>query len=237
MERVGHALGLVADISSAATVTKTIDVFQTAIEPFGVRLYKNMAITNQVRTRGEQTIASNWPDEWESFYQGSRAFTFDPVAAAGKKSDGFFWRDLPSAPTAAGRQLMVDAREVGMIDGFTAIRRVIGAAPVAANFAGESLEWNELERGVVMLIANSLISRMLYLRDIQITPNIEPLSGRERAILSHAATGQHDKQIALELELSHQTIHFYWKSIRRKLGAADRANAVAIAMWSGQIAP
>ena len=237
MERVGHALGLVANISSAATVNKTIDVFQTAIEPFGVRLYKSVAITNLVRTRGEQPIASNWPDEWESFYQGSRAFTFDPVAAAGKKSDGFFWRDLPSAPTAAGRQLMIDAREVGMIDGFTAIRRVTGSAPVSANFAGESLDWNELERGVVMLIANSLISRMLYLRDIQITPNIEPLSGRELSILNRAATGRHDKQIALELELSHQTIHFYWKSIRRKLGAADRANAVAIAMWSGQIAP
>lgn len=237
MERVGHALGLIADISSATTVTKTIDVFQTAIEPFGVRLYKNMAITNQVRTRGEQTIASNWPDEWEAFYQGSRAFTFDPVAAAGRTSDGFFWRDLQSAPTQAGRQLMIDAREVGMVDGFTAIRRVKGAAPVAANFAGESLDWNELDRGVVMLIANSLISRMLYLRDIQITPKIEPLSGRELSILTRAATGRHDKQIALDLELSHQTIHFYWKSIRRKLGASDRANAVAIAMWSGQIPP
>ena len=126
-------------------------------------------------------------------------------------------------------------REAGDLPGH--VRRCAALAPVAANFAGESLDWNELDRGVVMLIANSLISRMLYLRDIQITPKIEPLSGRELSILTRAATGRHDKQIALDLELSHQTIHFYWKSIRRKLGASDRANAVAIAMWSGQIPP
>ncbi len=237
MDRVGHALELVSELTSATTVTKTIDVFQRAIEPFGVRLYKNLAITNMVRTGGEQTIASNWPDEWESFYQGSRAFTFDPVAAEGMKSDGFFWRDLPPAPTPAGRQLMIDAREMGMIDGFTAVHRIPGRSPTAANFAGELLDWSDLDRGVVMLVANSLVSRMLYLREIQISPTIEKLTGRDRAILSYAAAGRHDKEIALALELSHETIHFYWKRIRRKLGATDRANAVAIALWGGQIVP
>ena len=76
---------------------------------------------------------------------------------------------------------------------------------------------------------------MLYLQEIALAPAIEPLSRRETDILSHAAAGKHDKEIAKALALSPETVRFYWKSIRRKLGAADRASAVAVAMWSGQI--
>lgn len=234
-DRVGHALGLIAELTSAPTVSKAIDVYQDAIEPFGVRLYKNMVVANTVRTGGEQVLASNWPEEWDAFYQGRRAFTFDPVAAEGLKNDGFYWRDLGPAPTPEGRQLMADAREIGMIDGFTAVRRVPGASPVAATLAGEDLDWSDMECGVVTMVSNTLMSRMLYLREIEVAPAIQELSPRERDIMTYAASGKHDKEIARELELSHETIRFYWKSIRRKLGATDRANAVAVALWSGQI--
>lgn len=235
MDRVGHALGLVTELTLAPTVTKAIDVFQRAIEPFGVKLYKNLVVANLARTKGEQVIVSNWPDEWTDFYEGKRAFTFDPVAAAGLKNDGFFWRDLPPAPTPEGRQLMLDAREIGMVDGFTAVRRMQGASPIATNLSGPNLDWNDLDRGVVTLVSNSLMSRMLYLRDIQISPTVQALTAREKDIVRYATLGSSDKKIALELGLTHETIRFYWKTIRRKLCASDRAHAVAIAMWSGQM--
>ncbi len=232
MNRVGQALELVSELTAASTVSKAVDVFQRAIEPFGVRLYKNLVLSNVVRTGGEQILATNWPDEWDAFYQGTRAFAFDPVAAAAMHNDGFFWRDLPPAPSFEGRKLMLDAKQVGMVDGFTAICRMAGEQPLVSSMAGQCLDWNDLDRGVVTLVSNTLMSRMLYLRDIQLTPIVAELSPRELAIISFAAAGKHDKQIALELDLSHETIRFYWKSIRRKLGATDRANAVAIALWS-----
>ncbi len=234
MSRVGQALELVSELTAAPSVAKAVDVFQRAIEPFGVRLYKNLVLGNVVRSGGEQVLASNWPDEWDAFYQGARAFAFDPVAGAAMHNDGFFWRDLPPAPSLEGRQLMLDAREVGLLDGFTAVRRTIAEAPMVSTMAGDCLDWDDLDRGVVTLVSNTLMSRMLYFRDIQFAPAAAALSPREVTILAYAAAGKHDKEIALELELSHETIRFYWKSVRKKLGAVDRANAVAIAMWTRQ---
>ena len=235
MDRATQALAKISELTSAATVAKVVDVFQQAIEPFGVRLYKTLVMGNLARMGGEPVIVSNWPHEWDAFYRGRRAFTFDPVAAEGLRSDGFFWRDLPPAPTAEGRQLMVDAHEVGMADGFTVVCRTPGASPLAANLAGDFLDWTDLDRGVVVLLSSSLMSRMLYLRDIQISPVVEALSPREKDVLRYATLGNSDKKIAQALGLTHETIRFYWKTIRRKLGAMDRANAVAIGLWSGQM--
>ena len=235
MDRASRALTLVSDLTSAETVAKVVDVFQEAIEPFGVTLYKTLVLGNLARMGGEPVIVSNWPAEWEAFYNGKRAFTFDPVAAEGLKSDGFFWRDLPPAATPEGRKLMVDAREIGMMDGFTVVCRTPGASALAANLAGDNLNWTDLERGVVVLLSNSLMSRMLYLRDIKISPVVESLSPREKDILRYATLGNSDKKIAQALGLTHETVRFYWKTIRRKLGAMDRANAVAIGLWSGQM--
>ncbi len=88
---------------------------------------------------------------------------------------------------------------------------------------------------MVVLLSNSLMSRMLYLRDIKISPVVESLSPREKDILRYATLGNSDKKIAQQLGITHETIRFYWKTIRRKLGAMDRANAVAIGLWSGQM--
>ena len=106
MDRASRALTLVSELTTADTVAKVVDVFQEAIEPFGVKLYKTLVMGNMARMGGEPVIVSNWPAEWDAFYRGRRAFAFDPVAAEGMKSDGFFWRDLAEAPTAEGRKLM-----------------------------------------------------------------------------------------------------------------------------------
>lgn len=235
MDRAEQALSLVGQLTSATTPAKAVDVFERAIEPFGVRLYKTLMMAAADRTHGSPVVASNWPADWEAFYQGRRAFTFDPVAREGLKSDGFFWRDLADGPTMQARKLMADARQVGMIDGFTAVFRRTGGAPLAANLAGEHLDWSDLDRGVVVLLSSSLMSRMLVLRDLQVAPAVGALSPREKDILRQAALGGTDKMIALALGLTHETIRSYWKTIRRKLGAVDRANAVAIGLWSGQL--
>jgi LuxR family quorum sensing-dependent transcriptional regulator len=235
MDRVGRALTLVSALTSATTPSRVVDVFQEAIEPFGVTVYSSFVLGNLARLEGQPVIVSNWPDEWDAFYRREKAFTFDPVAAHGMKNDGFFWSEVPPANSTRGRKLMADAREIGMVDGFTAVFRGHGASPTAMSLAGDKLEWSELERGVMVLLSSSLISKMLHLRDIELSPVVESLTPREKDVLRYASLGNSDKKIALALGLTHETIRFYWKNIRRKLGAVDRANAVAIGLWSGQM--
>jgi DNA-binding NarL/FixJ family response regulator len=60
-----------------------------------------------------------------------------------------------------------------------------------------------------------------------------PLSKREREILQKVANGSTTKQVASELGISPHTVKTHLERIFEKLGANDRAQAVAIAIRNG----
>jgi DNA-binding CsgD family transcriptional regulator len=239
MDRASTALGLINELSSAPTVSRAVDAFQKAVEPFGVDLYRTGAVGNAVRGGLEAATLGNWSQEWEDFYLGSRAFSFDPIAQEMMKGgEGFFWHDVQWIPTPARRRFMDAAAQAGHADGFIAARSAPGELKTVVSMSGgRPLDWSPLERGVMTFTANALMSRLLYLREVQLAPKVTTLSDREKDILQHAAMGHPDKFIALALNCAHDTIRAHWRSIRRKLVANDRAHAVAVAIWSGQIAP
>ena len=63
----------------------------------------------------------------------------------------------------------------------------------------------------------------------------EALTPREAEVLRGVAAGQTNKAIALKLNLSEHTVKFHLGSAMSKLGAASRAEAVALAMQRGLI--
>jgi non-specific serine/threonine protein kinase len=73
-------------------------------------------------------------------------------------------------------------------------------------------------------------------RDQSLTPGPRPcglLSPREQQVLALVAEGLTDKEIAERLVISSGTVMFHLKSLRRKLGARSRTEAVAIAAKRG----
>ncbi|MFO1414046.1 MAG: LuxR family transcriptional regulator [Burkholderiales bacterium] len=62
-----------------------------------------------------------------------------------------------------------------------------------------------------------------------------PLSKRERECLELASRGQTTDDIAHKLAIRHRTVQFHFDSIRTKLGAANRQEAVAMGISSGVI--
>jgi len=65
---------------------------------------------------------------------------------------------------------------------------------------------------------------------------VENLTPREAEVVRAVATGQTNKAIAIALGISEHTVKFHLGSAMSKLGAASRAEAVAIAMRQGLIA-
>ena len=63
----------------------------------------------------------------------------------------------------------------------------------------------------------------------------EPLTPREIEVLNLLAEGLANKAIAARLGISDQTVKFYVASICGKLGAANRTDAVRIALTRGLI--
>jgi DNA-binding NarL/FixJ family response regulator len=63
----------------------------------------------------------------------------------------------------------------------------------------------------------------------------EPLTRRETEVLTVVATGARNKEIALTLGISEDTVKMHVKSIITKLGAEDRTGAVTTAIRRGVI--
>ena len=62
-----------------------------------------------------------------------------------------------------------------------------------------------------------------------------PLSNRERECLALAVHGMTTDDIAIKLEIKSRTVQFHFDSIRTKLGAANRQEAIALAVQSGVV--
>lgn len=68
-----------------------------------------------------------------------------------------------------------------------------------------------------------------------VPPPFDKLSRREAEILNLLVEGRTNKEIALCLELQEITIKVHLRNVYRKIGAANRAQAVRIAMSSGWV--
>jgi DNA-binding NarL/FixJ family response regulator len=63
----------------------------------------------------------------------------------------------------------------------------------------------------------------------------ENLTGREIEVLRELAGGNRNRDIAAHLFISEETVKVHLKHIMEKLGASDRAQAMAIAVRRGII--
>lgn len=70
-----------------------------------------------------------------------------------------------------------------------------------------------------------------FAREVRSAETIGPtLSPREREVIALVAQGAANKQIAARLRITEATVKSYLQNVFEKLGAADRAQAVAIAL-------
>ncbi len=85
-------------------------------------------------------------------------------------------------------------------------------------------EW--LEKGVETVAGQ-------YYMDL--SDSFSPLSSREMEILQYVTNGMSNKEIALTLKISHQTVKNHMTSILRKLAVEDRTQAAVFALRRGWV--
>jgi DNA-binding CsgD family transcriptional regulator len=59
------------------------------------------------------------------------------------------------------------------------------------------------------------------------------LPPRQRAVLKYLKEGRSEKQVAMELNLSHHTVHFYVKSIYKRFGVSSRSELLSLWLRRG----
>lgn len=83
------------------------------------------------------------------------------------------------------------------------------------------------------VLSPAVASRLVSAVRTPVAPGDEPLSAREREVLALVARGTSNREIARELFISEATVKTHLSHIYAKLGARDRAAAVAVAYDRG----
>ncbi|MBS0532302.1 MAG: autoinducer binding domain-containing protein [Proteobacteria bacterium] len=177
-------------------------------------------------------LSQNVPKFWLDHY-GDQNFLH--VDAAIKFSRAtlypFKYVDAPDPERKAAR-LVQDMREAGFdnavmvpVGGHTGLRGVVWLQ--GANFKMEAIAFLH----IIILYAYERLAHL------QMETTTRALSNREKEVLTWSAMGKSAWETGEILRISQRTVEEYLKSATRKLGAANRTHAVALALRDGLITP
>ena len=170
------------------------------------------------------------------------------VAGSGEECLARFGSDAPDL-------VLLDVRMPG-IGGVEAARRILGAAPHAAvimmtmaeDVDGVARAVNAGARGYLVKDASreelvAMVTQALHDVAARQVPRarqegdggVPPLTERELQVLRGMGRGRSNSEIGKELYLSEDTVKTHARRLFRKLGAADRAQAVAMGFRWGLV--
>jgi DNA-binding CsgD family transcriptional regulator len=175
------------------------------------------------------------------YYREKRYERVDPVTRKVLDCNPpFFWSSVTKSPdiATASLKLMNEAEDAGVSDGIgISLRGGIGEL-VGVGLA-RSASVQKKERDYRVLADVHLLSTYFHetYRAMILKPKQVQLTDRESGVLSWAAEGKTDNEIAMLLNISDDTVRFHWKKIFLKLGANGRIYAVTKAIRLQLISP
>ena len=179
------------------------------------------------------------PEEWRKRYFERNYFPNDPAALHLQRSaDPYTWCDILACPdyTTAQRQIVYEASEFGMRDGFVVPLVSLGARPAIIELAGTNKQLGTRDKAELQLAAVCTHSRLRAIWRPR-KRYLPPLSKREREVLQWAALGKSDWEIGEILSISEKTANAHIENVKRKYGVTSRIHAVVKGMNSRAIHP
>lgn len=223
----GAVRSVIEEASAAGSIVALNSLFRRRVLAAGFDTYAVGSLTGPAPT----FFMLEWPRSWLELYAHQGFGSEDVVVAeAMRRPDPFSWSEIRLARPEASARIFAAAETFGWQDGL--------AVPIHGPNG---------ERGVVSLAAKGPIvsaamapvvalSLAAYERAKALTqPAVldrsrKGLSRREREAIALVADGLNDEEIAARMGVARSTAHYHVEQGRRKLGAATRAHAVALAL-------
>jgi len=192
-------------------------------------------------------VFTTMPAEWIRRYDEMAYIEVDPrIESAWNSAVPLVW----DAETFVGRnrrsdQFLADASLHGISSGVCFLIHLPQDCHVFISLSSsvervDGLRQRTIARAIPDVMAFGHYFHEVFMRatiESNIAPRLAgaPLSPRERECLTMAARGMTTDDIAAALRISSRTVQYHFDSIRTKLRAANRQEAIALAMYSGVI--
>jgi LuxR family quorum sensing-dependent transcriptional regulator len=241
-QSLDHTLDFIRDLDRARNLEDVSAQVLRHVAPFGAEYLVASTIPKAGTDRRQRlghVLLKHWPAEWLNRYF-SRGYMFhDPIVDRAKSSTTpFFWNELDPGfrDDRTARLVMDEGSEFGLDDGFMATLPTLDGQPVVFSLAGRHLEIRSDTRAMLTLIGSYAIARAIALKQESTVDKPMVLSAREREALQWASEGKNDWEIGEVMSISEHGADKHMRSVRAKLGAINRTQAVAEAIRRGLIA-
>jgi len=183
----------------------------------------------------------SYPEDWIKHYVENNYMPLDPVVdVALQTRRPFFWQDLIEDPDIPKEKLSVlkQGEDAGVAAGIGFSLTGVGGEIVGVGIAKDKPDQGR--KDYEFMASAHLLSTYFHesFRDLMKPVHINiDLTQREYDILSWAAEGKNNQEIAIIIGITVHTVRFHWKNIFCKLGANDRIYAVTKAIRLGLVTP
>ncbi len=226
------AFGFIDGLDLLSTVDHVADAFERTLACYGIEHFIATGCSVKGRSFEEFVIASRWPADLFVLYLENDYAQIDPLIRRSIQSYmPFEWHAEAYRSDVNPRvvELMRRAAEFGLKHGYLVPIHGPKGYEGCVSMAANALELSAHARSALHLIALYAFDRMRTLRGSLPDKKIV-LTAREREVLSWVAAGKSAAQISQALKISKRTVDEHSQTAARKLGAANRTQAVAIAM-------
>ncbi|MEY9235426.1 LuxR family quorum sensing-dependent transcriptional regulator [Bradyrhizobium japonicum] len=232
------AFDFIDNVDGLSSASAVMAVVGAALKQLGIDHYIFSFVPTATESLADVQLVNRLPEGWLEAYteQGFQAddpgFRYSQLTAC-----PFRWlKEAPYDPeNRRVAELLQFNRDFGIVDGF-----VIPVLSPIARLGQVWLGGAEIDLPARALPALHLMSLTAFNRVLQIKgvpSTVTTLTAREREVLTRAAVGESADQIARALNLSTPTVVLHLKNCRKKLGAKNITQAVAIALGHRMLRP
>ncbi len=240
---------IMESVHSATDAEQAFAVLDTALQDYGFNSVCFTLITDHssINKSALHGLASSYPEEWINHYNDNSYHDADPVRQRMLTSSiPFFWKDavrdhgelLDTNPEALARsnRVMDEAKEAGIADGF-GVQFLSKTGELSG--LGASRERPEDCNNVRDLADVYLISSAFYERYMSffVDVHLPSFTKREVEVLSWAAEGKTDGEIAQIVGIQYATVRFHWNNIFKKMQVNSKLLATTTAIRHKVISP
>jgi LuxR family quorum sensing-dependent transcriptional regulator len=225
------AFDLIDRLDRLTDTNAVMDAMHRAVAGYGFETLLLTGLPRPEQRFDNVALGARWTAEWFKIYDERRYVHVDPVVRHLRRSvKPFAWTDVRYDPEAESRaaELMQLRTDFGF--GRALVVPIPGPAGSTAgvSMSGRGPDLTLQSRPAIHLMALYAFDRAA---GPPVTPRSKPfLTAREREVLSWVAAGKSAWDIGEELNIAKRTVDEHAQTAMRKLGAATRTQAVALAI-------